>query len=131
MNTMKSAFKILLGLTLLLSLGFCFFYKPGPVWKDGSYQVYQMDGGKRLGLYSDPGYFGLIPEVVVAAGSNKEWVVAEQNAKGERRFYIIRKPVKNEFPDDPEGPFTLDEYNKKVITLGLPPFSWRDPRAEK
>jgi hypothetical protein len=83
-----------------------------------------------MGLNNDPGFFGLIPEVVVAAGSNHEWVVAEQVWEGERRFYTMRKPRGKEFPPDPEGPFTLEEYNKKVGELKLPPFSWRDSRTE-
>jgi hypothetical protein len=115
---------LLIGLGLFLLLD---YWSRRPIWEDGNLRVYDMDGEYMLGIYHDPGYFGLLDEQVVAMGSNEQWVVAQQLRKGVTRFYILKKPVKDLSPSDVEGPFIREVFEQEVAVRGLPPFTWRNP----
>lgn len=113
--------KITLLLVILISLS-CGKTLTYSDWADGDFHVYTTKDRPKLGIYAHPGYLNLVPEEVIAIGSNDLWIVARQYdhaSKTSDHYYIVNK--KTEYPD---GPLNEKEYEKFRNERALPSFTW-------
>jgi hypothetical protein len=102
----------------------------GPMWEDGDYEVYYIDGDITLGIKIDNSgtYHGRVDHKVVAVGSNEKYIVAKQLEPGSTissYFYIVRENDNKYLnPDEiTQGPFTEIQFAELTLNLGLPSFS--------
>ena len=102
----------------------------GPMWEDGEYEVYYIDGDISLGIKLDDSgtYHGRVDHKVVAVGANEKYVVARQlepDTTVASYFYIVKEnDDKYLNPDEiTQGPFTELQFTKLSKELGLPAFS--------
>jgi hypothetical protein len=102
----------------------------GPMWEDGDYEVYYIDGHITLGIKIDDSgtYHGRVDHKVVAVGSNEKYIIAKQLEPGSTAvsyFYIVRENDNKYLnPDEiTQGPFTEERFTELSKKLGLPSFS--------
>ena len=117
--------KLLTSVLLIFTLSAC-----GPMWEDGEYEVYYIDGNINLGIKIDDSgtYHGRVDHKVVAVGADEKYVVAKQLEPGgtvPSYFYIVREKD-NMYLNSNEitqGPFSEVRFNELSQKLGLPSFS--------
>lgn len=104
----------------------------GVEWEDHPYEVHWIDTGSNRTLarvIGDTGAsIGRVDAVVVAVGSNDNYVVAKQIPVGESSasYYYIDKNKDGEYLNQSEitqGPFTENKFAQLQKELGLPKFS--------
>ena len=101
-----------------------------PMWEDGEYEVYYIDGHVSLGIKLDNSgtYHGRVDHKVVAVGANEKYVVAKQLESGSTTasyFYIVKADddkYLNQY-EITQGPFSEMRFVELTQTLGLPSFS--------
>lgn len=90
------------------------------LWSDPPYVVFWIDDPKAIRLSYDQGsgsMLGLVDAKVVAVGSNKHFVVAQQATGG---YFYIEKPGG---PEAVVGPLSFEEFSLKKKALLLPDFT--------
>src|SRR6478672_2016935 len=96
---MNFSITLIVQVSCLLLLSACGRRAPDTGWADGNFKLYEVDDGPKrvvkLGFDHHPGLLELVPGEVVAAGSDRVWIVVERldpvtKATG---FYIIKKEV--------------------------------------
>jgi hypothetical protein len=102
----------------------------GPMWEDGKYEVYYIDGHVSLGIKLDESgtFHRRVGHKVVAVGADENYIVAKQVDSENIEysyFYIIRKnDDKYLNPDEiTQGPYTELQFSKIRNRLSLPKFS--------
>jgi len=117
--------KLFTSVLFVLMLSAC-----GPMWEDGEYEVYYIDGHINLGIKIDDSgsYHGRVDHKIVTVGANNKYVVAKQLEPGGTApsyFYIVRENDNMYLNSDEitQGPFTEVRFNELSQKLGFPSFS--------
>ena len=107
----------------------CLLAGCSPLWEDGDYQVYYIDGSIHLGIrIDDDSYHRRVPHKVVAVGANQKFIVAKQQDEGDNSisYYYINREQDNHYLDEDDitqGPFSEERFLELSKELGLPDFS--------
>jgi hypothetical protein len=123
--------KIAIVSSLFVLIGGCAF-DSGEEWRDNPYSVLWIDTTDNRTLNFDIGNGGSVVRVkrmVVAVGSNGQYVVAQQQKDANTsltRYYIINRLKDHKYADPHEfvtGPLSKEEYESKKTLLKLPEFT--------
>jgi hypothetical protein len=101
-----------------------------PMWEDGDYEVYYLDGDIALGIKIDNSgaYHRRVCHKIVAVGSNEKYIVAKQLEPGSTiaSYFYIERESDNKYLNHDEitqGPYTEIQFAELIQGLGLPSFS--------
>ncbi|NMP16415.1 hypothetical protein [Thalassotalea sp. Y01] len=105
----------------LLVLAFIFGCSPS--WEEAPYEVYWVDGAKKLGYrVSDGAYISRIDEPVNIE-TNQDFISVYACPKNVCNYFYIDKVNDHKFADHDEfvfGPYTKRQFSKVAESMGLP-----------